>query len=1094
MRMRCLLLCLLTVATSWLTAGDAARAAPARAATPAAPAVDPALLAGLKARSIGPAGMSGRVTAIEAVVAHPETVYVGAATGGVWKSTNGGLSFDAVFDDQPVHAIGSIGIFQPNPQIVWVGTGEGNVRNSASVGNGIYRSLDGGTSWEHLGLDKTERIYRVLTHPSDPDLAYACALGQEWGENPERGVFRTRDGGKSWQKVLYVDERTGCGELVMDPGNPNKLLASMWQFRRWPYFFKSGGPGSGLYVTHDGGDSWSRQQEEDGLPAGELGRIGLAFSRSNPEIVYALVEAETSALLRSENGGKSWKSVNTSPGVASRPFYFGEIRVDPLWPNRVYNISQLIRVSDDGGRSFTPLRGAAWRAIHGDYQAMWIHPSDASLIYVGDDGGMAVSRDHGESFQFVSTLPLAQFYHVAYDMDTPYHVYGGLQDNGSWRGPSASTKPGGMRNHEWYSVGFGDGFDVQPDPQDSSLGYSMSQGGYLMRWNLKTGESKMIRPPAPDGTRLRFNWNAGLALDPFTPQTLYYGSQFVHRSRDRGESWEIISPDLTSNNPEWQKQDESGGLTLDVTAAENYTTILTIAPSPLVEGLLWVGTDDGRVQLTRDGGSTWTSLEANLKGVPANTWVPHIEASKFDPAEAFVVLDNHRRSDLKPYVYRTRDYGQTWTSLATPNLNGYALVVEQDPVARDLLFLGSEFGLYVSLDGGASWLPFKHGLPTASVMDLGVHPRENDLIIATHGRSIFIVDDISPLRQLSAASLAEPLHLYLPARVAQHWIGGQEGGYGLGAGEYRGTNRPYGALLSFSLNQPGLPLPDDAAERARKEKERQAARTAKAESKGGDEAKPSGPGGDPKVAIEVADASGKQLRRFEVPAKLGLNRAVWDFSSDDFKQPPRDEPVFFGDDGGGAQVPPGEYTVTVRFGEQSATGKLQVLADPQSTNTPADWQRRWEAIQRIGGLNDRAVDAIVKVRRTRADIDTVAQKLRDAARDAGEKDPKKINDQPLIQEGQKVQKSLTELENQLWQAPGRRGIPPDTDLFSTINQCAWFVGSSWDPPSPSHLAYIEQAEKQLQTVEGAVAKLWSETVEPYIAKVKEAGVGLFGGK
>ncbi|HEX2120257.1 MAG TPA: hypothetical protein VHL59_01320, partial [Thermoanaerobaculia bacterium] len=521
--------------------------------------VDPELLAGLKARSIGPATMSGRVASIDAVESNPDIVYVGAATGGVWKSTNGGLSFTPIFDDQPVNAVGAVAIYQPSPDIVWVGTGEGNVRNSMSVGNGIYKSVDGGKTWRHLGLDKSERIHRIVLHPSNPDIAWAAAMGQAWGQNAERGIFKTEDGGRTWRKVLYVNERTGAADLVIDPTNPNKLFASMWEYRRWPWFFHSGGPGSGLYVSHDGGANWRRYTEEDGMPKGNLGRIGIAVSRSNPSIVYAIVEADKSAVLRSDNGGEKWTAVNSEVNTVSRPFYYADIRVDPADPNRVYNIATLISLSTDGGKTFRTL--VPFAKVHPDYHALWINPRDPSHLYAGNDGGVAESEDHGVSWRYVATLPLAQYYHIAYDMEQPYNVYGGMQDNGSWKGPNTTWETGGIRNWDWQEVGFGDGFGTVPIPTDSNVGYSMSQEGYLMRWNLRTGERKDIRPPAPEGGDLRFNWNAAIALDPFDANGVYYGSQYVHKSTNRGDSWTIISPDLTTNRKEWQQQARSGGLT-----------------------------------------------------------------------------------------------------------------------------------------------------------------------------------------------------------------------------------------------------------------------------------------------------------------------------------------------------------------------------------------------------------------------------------------------------------------------------------------------------------------------------------------------------
>jgi photosystem II stability/assembly factor-like uncharacterized protein len=1081
-------------------------------------AVDPDLLAGLKARSIGPAGMSGRVAAIDAVESNPDVVYVGAATGGVWKSINGGLTWEPIFDDQPVAAIGAVTVFQANPDIVWVGTGEGNPRNSVSVGNGVYRSLDGGRTWTHLGLDKTERIYRIVLHPANPDVAWVSALGQLWGENPERGVFKTGDGGKTWSRVLYVDEKTGASDLVMDPGNPNKLFASTWQYRRWPWSFKSGGPGSGLHVTHDGGRTWKKLTPEDGLPEGDLGRIGVAISRSNPDIVYALVEAGKSALLRSEDGGKSWRTVNSRHDVNPRPFYFGDIRVDPVWPDRVYSLDYEVRVSSDAGKTFGTLVSGG--LIHGDHHALWIDPNDPERLYIGNDGGIAVSRDRGRTSAFVANLPLAQYYHVAVDMERPYNVYGGMQDNSSWRGPSSTWQGGGIRNHQWKLVGYGDGFETLPDPGDAMAGYSMWQGGNLGRFDLRTGEIRDIRPPAPDGVKLRFNWNAGLATDPFEPGTIYYGSQFVHKSTDRGETWTIVSPDLTTNNPEWQKQDESGGLTPDVTAAENHTTILAIAPSPIERGVLWVGTDDGRLHVTRDGGKAWTSVERNVRGepgVPANTWIPEIRPSKFDPAGAFVVFDNHRRSDWTPYVYRTDDYGKTWKSLATKDLRGYALTVEQDPVQKDLLFLGTEFGLWVSLDGGKRWFQWTHGVPTVSVMDMVIHPREHDLVLGTHGRAVFILDDIRPLRTLSEATLAAPLHLFEIADAQQHAFAPEDGGFGLGSGEFRGENRPYGALLTYSLNAPDLPLPDDERERERKEAERAAKRKEEAEAKpekdpktaremkaqeGAPEAKEKEKteGEDkeddekkPEVEIRVADASGKTVRTFTAPAMRGVNRTAWNLTRDGFKPFPNEE----GEENEhpqGAELPPGTYTVTVKFRDHEAKQTVRILPDPRFQNTPEDWARREDAIRRADALVNTVSEAVERVRDTRGDVATIAARIAEARKEAEKKDPAqkagKKEPDPLSKAAGKLQEGLTALEKRLWVPFDTVGIVADKDVVSRVFYPYSYVLSSWAPPSPTHLEYLRQAEAEVAAVLADFNRFFETDVAAFRQQVEGAGIRL----
>lgn len=1068
--------------------------------------IDPDLLAGMKARSIGPATMSGRVAAIAAVESNPDIVYVGAATGGVWKSTDGALSFTPIFDDQPVAAIGAVAVYQPSPEIVWVGTGEGNVRNSMSVGNGIYKSSDGGTTWQHLGLDKTERIHRIVLHPRDPNIAWVAAMGQAWGQNADRGVFKTTDGGKTWTKVLYVNERTGAADLVIDPTNPNKLFAAMWEYRRWPWFFNSGGPGSGLYVSHDGGTNWKKYTEEDGLPAGNLGRIGVAVSRSNPSVVYALVEADKSALLRSDDGGRKWTAVNSETNIASRPFYYADIRVDPADPNRVYNVASLISVSTDGGRSFRVL--VPFAKVHPDYHEMWIDPNDATHIYSGNDGGVAESNDRGQSWRFVATLPLGQYYHVAVDNEVPYNVYGGMQDNGSWKGPNTTWETAGIRNWDWQEVGFGDGFGTVPIPTDPMVGYAMSQEGYIVRWNLRTGERKDIRPsPPPNEPEMRFNWNAAIAADPFNPDGVYFGSQYVHKSADRGETWTTISPDLTTNKKEWQNQAKSGGLTLDVTGAENFTTIIALAASSLDRNVLWAGTDDGRVHVTRDGGKSWTSVEGNIKGVPANTWVPEIKASRHDASTAFIVFDDHRRSNWTPYVYRTTDYGKTWTSLVSKDIQGYAHAIEQDPVDPDLLFLGTEFGLWVSNDAGKNWLKWKHGFPTVSVMGLAVHPRDHDLIVATHGRAAYVIDDIRPLRTISNEIMKKPLHLFDVPDAQAYVTRQKEGSRFLGDAEFRGENEPYGALLTYSLNFPNLPHPNDEKERARKAKEREAAQKTlvteagappveapkdvpkEPEASAVSEKKPDEKKVDDKakeVNIEVADASGKVIRKFKAPAVLGVNRASWDLTRDAFKRPVAQgsEPDAFRGSGG-PEVPPGNYTITVKFRGQEAKQSVRVLPDPRDQFTAEQRQSKYDAILRAGKLQETAAEAIRRINQVRTDIDAVAAKLK---KDDDQEKNENAEPAPLVKSGTALKTKLDAMEKRLWTPPKTKGIPAETDVLAKIGYPFYSLQSSWDAPTAAQLAYLERAEKQLRETLTDFNKLFAEDVAKYREEVRKENV------
>ena len=1054
----------------------------------AEPAVDVELLAGMKARSIGPAGMSGRIAAVTGIPGDRNILYVGAATGGLWKSVDGGLTFDPIFDDQPVAAIGAVTVDPTNHDVVWVGTGEGNLRNSVSIGDGVYKSLDAGRSWTHLGLAESERIHRIHVDPRDGNRAFFGVIGRLWGDGEERGVYRTRDGGKTFERVLYVDKNVGCADLAMDPRNPDKLFAAMYEHRRKPWHYQSGGPKSGLYVTLDGGDTWKKLTPEDGLPEGELGRVGLAIAPSDPSIVYAYIEAKENAIYRSDDGGVSWRKVGSGDNIGNRPFYYADLRVDPLNPLRVYSLWSLVSVSDDGGRTFSVL--IPFNDLHPDHHAMWIDPTDANYVIEGNDGGIGISTDRGATWRFAANIPVAQYYHIWVDDEQPYNVYGGMQDNGSWKGPSAVWENGGIRNHHWEEVGFGDGFDTRPHPRDSMIGYAMSQEGYLIRWNLRTGERKDLRPTAaPDGPELRFNWNAGFGQDPFEPDTIYYGSQFLHRSRDRGDTWEVISADLTSNNPDWQKASESGGLTPDVTGAENYTTIITIAPSALQQGLLWIGSDDGRVHVTRDGGQSYQRIDTKAKGVPSDTWVPNIGASPHEAGNAFVVFDNHRRSDFKPYAYAVSNYGQDWKSLVTKDLRGYCLALVQDPVDPQLLFLGTEFGLYVSLDGGSSWMQWKHGVPTVSVMDLAIHARESDLILGTHGRSAFVLDDIRPLREMDAVIAAKPLHLFTPGAAVWHNVKQTGASRFPGATEYRGENRRFGALLNVWLADSSLPHPDDDLERERKEQERaqEAAKAAqeKSESKN-DEAKEEADEPKEEIVVTVKDASGKQLRRFTRDAKRGLNRIFWGLESDPFERMPRSDDD---DDGGsrsGPDVLPGDYTVTARWGEHEASVPLRVLDDPRSSVPMTDQQANWDLLQRAGKANDLLVAAVHRVRSVQRDLDLVGAKLDELERpwkkEHPDAKPKQSPQHELREALKELRKKLSEADKKLRLPEDTKGYVAERDAQALLGRAYYFASSSREKPTAATVAALEYGEKLVREGIDAVNAVLSDDLVKFREK------------
>ncbi len=1055
-------------------------------------ALDPQLLQGLEARAIGPAAVSGRISAIDVVHNNPNRIIIGVATGGVWASDNGGLTWTPLFDDQPVASIGAVAINQQNPDIIWVGTGEGNTRNSTSIGAGLFKSIDGGASWQRVGLQHSERINRIALHPHDPDIAYVAALGTLWGENAERGVYKTTDGGKSWQRILYVDQKTGASDVKIDPFNPQKIYASMWEHRRWPWFFNSGGPGSGLYISWDGGASWSRKTEDDGLPAGELGRITIAPSAAESGRVYALVEAEKSALLSSTDGGNSWTRVNEDPNISVRPFYYSEIAADPQNADRVYNIYTLLDVSIDGGKSFStnPVVQccAPSNTIHIDNHAFWINPADPKHLVLGNDGGIAISRDRGETWRYVRNLPLSQFYHVAVDNDHPYHVYGGLQDNGSWRGPAEVWENAGILNLHWQEVGFGDGFDTLPDPENSRQGYVMSQGGYLSRWNLDTGEQRLIRPdPQPAETDLRFNWNAALAQDPFDTATVYYGSQFVHKSTDRGASWTVISPDLTSSDPNMQTFRNSGGLTPDVTAAENYTTIVAIAPSPLEPGVLWVGTDDGRVHITRDGGASWKRIDSKVRGVKPGAWVPMITPSPHDAGTAFVVFDDHRRSDMQPYAFRVEQYGGSWHNLVNDTISGYALSILQDPQDPDLLFLGTEFGLYFSTDGGADWTRFTAGLPTVSVMDMAIQQRENDLVLGTHGRSIYVIDDYSGLRGLGADDFQQRLKL-LSTTPGQQYVPQQVPSTRFtGSGEYRADNEPYGVMLTFIASGNDLPHPDTQQEKTRKQELRQ---NRPASNKTDDTAAEEDGNGIDKIQVEVSSPQGEVIRRFRHPVTQGINRLAWDLRHDGVRPAPGPQPPDpEADLPPGPEVPPGQYVVALSLGEGDKATRRQatvtVLPDPRSTISQADREANYRDLLQLQDMQAAAIDALERVVRARDDVNTIIS-LSNKRPDSGD-----AAQQELREQAQEVITALDQLEAVFRVPPNTKGNVYDDDkVLNRIGLAQYYVGSSLDAASPAAHVYVELAQTHLDLGLQQVNSFIDNELAALRTSVEAAGVGL----
>jgi photosystem II stability/assembly factor-like uncharacterized protein len=990
----------------------------------------------MTARQIGPAGMSGRVSDVEVVLADRNIVYVGGSTGGVFKSVDGGLTWDPIFDEQSALGVGQIAVFQPNPDVVWVGTGEGNPRNSAGVGRGLFKSIDGGHSWTRVGFEASERIHRVLTHPTDPDIVYVGVMGPAWSDGQERGVYRTRDGGVTWERVLWQNERTGVSDMVMDPVNPDKLFAAMWEFRRDPWFLTSGGPGSGLFVTYDGGDSWERLSEEQGMPEGELGRIGVAISASNPQVVYSVVEAGQSELVRSDDGGRTWSTINDDPGIVPRPFYYADIRIDPLNENRLYSLHSSVQVSEDQGRSWNTVVSSG--IIHGDVHELWIDPDDPRSMILGEDGGIAFTYDRGDNWRFVENLALAQFYHIDLDDAVPFNIYGGLQDNGSWFGPSTVWENKGILNAHWTRVGGGDGFSVMPDRSEPDrFGYSMSQGGNLQHFDKLTGARRSIRPVHPDGAQLRFNWNAGLAWDPQEPGTIYLGSQFLHRSTDQGRSWEIISPDLTTNDPTKQGAYQSGGLTFDASGAEMHTTIVSVGPSHVEDGLIWVGTDDGNVQLTRDGGTTWTNVRENIPGLPDGIWIPDVQPSKHVAGRAYLVAEDHRRGDWTSHVWVTENYGEDWTSLATPDIDGFIHAVEEDPVSPNLLFLGTEFGLRFSIDRGESWMPFTAGVPSVPIRDLQVHPRDGDLVLGTHGRAIIVIDDIRPLREIADAPDIHdrPVHAFTPPPAIRANIAEAIGYRSTGHAMQQGETRPYGALLSWWA------------------------------------------GDSTSARVEVTDAAGTLVwssggaGEGSGDSSAGIKRVVWNLrpGGDADESLPRQ-----------LAVAPGHYTFTVAIDGVSASAPLEVTGDPRDPISAADHAAQLAAFAEMQDIRATATDAREALDQAGEGVEMVLSTL-DQEEDA------------LREQGEALQTRIREILERHFTGPecqgNCRGILTNQAVQAPLGR----IGGERGAPGANTRTMIDQARAAADLIASDVNSLMETDVAAYRSALLAAGYTPFGG-
>jgi photosystem II stability/assembly factor-like uncharacterized protein len=881
-------------------------------------------------RSIGPAMFAGRVVDVAGVPGNPDILYVGSASSGLYKSTNGGITFDPIFESGNTLSIGAIAVQPDNPDVVYIGTGEGAVRNSISYGDGLYKSTDGGRTWKHMGLQRTERFGRIVIHPSNPQIVIAAAMGHAFGPNDERGIFRSTDGGATWTRTLFVDATTGASDVAIDPKDPSIVYAGMYDYLRRPWFFRSGGPGSGFYRSSDGGVTWKKLTDpalKNGLPGAELlGRVGVSIHEKDPRVVYVLIETKGAGVLwRSSDRGETWTLTTSDRRINNRPFYYTQVRADPVDPNRVYTMSGSFNVSTDGGRTFGGVAGG----MFGDHHALWIDPRNPKRLLCGTDGGFFISNSYGEHWDFVNNMPMAQAYHVGVDMAEPYNVLGGFQDHEIWRGPNEKWNRVGVREGDWVRLRYmADGMHAIADPRDPNLVYYNGHFGDITRLDMRTQEERYIQPyppgPAGGGANLekyRFNWNSPVLMSHANPDVLYYGGNVLFRTADRGETWQAISPDLTTNDP--SKQKPSGGpISNDNTRAEFHCTIISIAESPKDPNVIWAGTDDGNVQVTRDGGKSWTNVAPKLPGAPQFSWVSSIAASHADPGTAYLTIDQHRLDDFAPYVFATSDFGKTWRRVGQ-SLRGYAHVVLEDPKSPNLLYVGTELGIFASFDTGGTWSDLRLGLPPLAVVDMKVHPRENDLVIGTHARGFYVLDDVTPLQEM-ARSRPTGVTLFAPIPPVRYMQASDTSE--LGDRVWVARNQPYGALLNYHL---------PAASQAE---------------------------------LSIVDGSGRVVSRMNVAAAGGLNRTVWNLSEASACGPaPGAGRAGRGGRGGGGtwvRAIPGEYTVRLSALGTTVEQRLTVRADPRVTSTPGDmqlWLREARTIERTECTLSRAAGEIAAI-------------------------------------------------------------------------------------------------------------------------------------
>lgn len=1039
------------------------------------PEDDPAFKA-LNWRLVGPF-RGGRALAVSGVVGEPNTYYFGAVAGGVWKTTDGGLSWQNVSDKAKISSVGAIAVSESDPNVIYVGSGEACIRGNILAGEGVYKSIDAGKTWTNVGLKDTRHIGRLVVHPKNPDIAFVAALGHAYGTNQERGVFRTTDGGKTWTKVLYKDEKTGAIDLSFDPSNPNIIFAALWEANRTPYGFTSGGPGSGIYRSSDGGTTW-KQLKGNGLPSGVMGRIGVAVSAS-PNRVWALIEAEKGGLYRSDDGGENWQLINPDRRFQQRAWYYTHIFADPKSPDTVYILNTGSYRSIDGGKTFAQLS-----TPHGDNHGLWIDPTNPKRLINSNDGGADISTNGGESWTSQDNQPTAQFYHVITDNQFPYRIYGAQQDNTTVSIPSR-TDHFGIDRTDWYPVGGGESGYIAPDPQNPNIVFAGSYGGLITRLDHSTGQEMVVNPwpinpigAAASELKYRFQWTAPIVISPNDPNVIYHGAQVLFKSTDKGMSWTQISPDLTRNDR--SKQGSAGGpITQDNTSVEYYDTIYTIAESPKQKDTIWVGSDDGLIHVTQNGGQNWSNVTP--KGMPEWSRISLIEASPFDAGTAYAAVELHELDDLAPYVYKTTDLGKSWSRINS-DLPATAFVhaVREDPKKRGLLYAATEEGVFVSFDDGGHWKSLQRNLPRSSMRDIVVH--DNDLIVATHGRAFWVLDDIAPLREYAAENASRDAILFKPS-VAYRFFGG--GGIpGLRGGAAIGQNPPNGALIYYQLK---------TALKSEKPQQ-EAAAPAPGEQPQNPELKSEQPGRAPgqpstkeprvaanaakrdEITLDILDSSGKLVRHYppkpegegegqgggdegegrgrnraaRLTGDAGLNRFVWDLHY----EPPTRVPgvVLWAGQPEGPVAVPGTYTVKLTVHGQSYTAPLEVKADPRLKVSQADLQKQFDLITQINQEVDRVDATINEIRDVRKQIDDFNKHL-------GKDDKAKT----VADAGKKIEDKMKPIEDVLTQSKSKAGQDPLNYGIRIDNQLialAQAVGSADSAPTKSSYDVFNMLKQQ----------------------------------